>query len=432
MEIPLIYILIGAEALLIFMGLTITLAIILLKRPATETIVEAETETPDEETEVLPGTSYIEYIEQALDRNATKVKQTINIEADELDTEEDVINLDEDSSNEPEGETAEESNTEETPDSPPPDELQSVLLQAREQFLNIEKQAAENTEHEINFWESIYQGMQELVEHLKTVEVITEEKTSTTTVSEKGESKEKVFYIETQGKKIDGEVNRLKDIIYDQENAINSMKNAINSTDGEFADDAETLEFLKQQLEAIERQLSDSKMCMEVLEMENDRLQSEIDQFEAQGEVEGETDADEIDSGIDIGQMKETLEQQEARIQELIETIESLEIDASQAELLKQTLNDFTRSSQEMMSCITILEEENERLLESANHTDEADEATASSDGGEDTSELTSKISSLEEEIIKKDVAYAQLQDEFSSMETEYLAMYEAMHGDNS
>lgn len=429
MEIPIIYILIGAEVLLIFMGLTITLAIILLRRPVTETIVEAETETPEEETEALPGTSYIEYIKQALDRNTTKVKQTINIEADELDTEEDVINLDEEPSEKPQDETAEEKGSEENPDSPPPDELQSVLLQAREQFLNIEKQAAENTEHEINFWESIYQGMQDLVEHLKTIEVITEEKTSTTTVSEKGESKEKVFYIETQGKKIDGEVNRLKDIIYDQENAINSMKNAIDSTDGEFADDAETLEFLKQQLETIERQLSDSKMCMEVLEMENDRLQSEIDQFEAQGEIQDKTDEDESDTGIDIGQMKETLEQQEARIQELLETIESLEIDASQADLLKQTLNDFTRSSQEMMSCITILEEENERLQETANHSDEA-EAVGSVEN--DTSELTSKISGLEEELIKKDVAYAQLQDEFSSMETEYLAMYEAMHGDNS
>ena len=42
------------------------------------------------------------------------------------------------------------------------------------------------------------------------------------------------------------------------------------------------------------------------------------------------------------------------------------------------------------------------------------------------------RIKHLEEELIKKDVNYAKLQDEFSSMEKEYLAMYEAIHGDNS
>jgi len=85
-----------------------------------------------------------------------------------------------------------------------------------------------------------------------------------------------------------------------------------------------------------------------------------------------------------------------------------------------------------MMSCITILEEENERLQEEASHTSdgqqEADVETAPVSSDEETAALQSKVSELEEEIIKKDVSFAQLQDEFSSMETEYLAMYEAMH----
>jgi len=130
--------------------------------------------------------------------------------------------------------------------------------------------------------------------------------------------------------------------------------------------------------------------------------------------------------------MKEVVEQQEARIKQLIDSIESLEIEASQAEKLKDTIGDFARTSQEMMSCITILEEENERLVASHDDEDGNTEDSATTDSGGDTDNLKSEISSLEEELIKKDVAYAKLQDEFSSMETEYLAMYEAMHGDNS
>lgn len=417
MEIPLIYILLGAEALLILLGLCITFAILLLRKPAlpeAEAVVEAE--APADEATVNIGSSYIEYLQQAIDRNNVKVKQQQSIEADEQDAQ---AAADESGST-----------TEETAEqSPPPDETQSALLQARERFLKIEQTAADKSEHEIHFWESIYNDMLQLVEDLKQVEVITKEDTEVIeAVHKQVESKEKVFYIETQGKKIDGEVNKLKDIIYEQENALNSMKKALHDSEGEFDEDSEIITFMKQQLETIERQLSDSKMCMEVLEMENDRLQEEIDQLEAQNGIGDADSAPKADTNVDVEQMKEAMQQQEERIQALMDTIESLELDASQAEKLKQTLNDFTRSSQEMMSCITILEEENERLLE----TSATPEAAPPGASNEELDALKGKVSSLEEELIKKDVAFAQLQDEFSSMETEYLAMYEAMHGDNS
>ena len=131
--------------------------------------------------------------------------------------------------------------------------------------------------------------------------------------------------------------------------------------------------------------------------------------------------------------MKEVVEQQEDKIQNLIDTIESLEIDATQSEKLKETIGDFSRTSKEMMSCISILEEENERLKNSNNEdTPATPESNEQSINNEEADTLKSTIGKLEEDIIKKDVAFAQLQDEFSSMETEYLAMYEAMHGNNS
>jgi len=414
MQIPLIYILITAEALLIFLGISVTLAIILLRKPKITTEEQTIQQAEDELDAIDLDNSYIDFLEQAIVRNTSKTEQQQNIEKDIADSEDTI-----------------EDNDKKEDESPAPDETQSNLLQIRSQFLLMEKSAAEKSEHEIHFWESIYDGMKNLLEQFSTTEVASSE--PATPDNPAAESKEKVFYIETQGKKIDGEVNKLKDIIFEQENALSSMKKAMKNAGDELPDESESLKVLNEQIQAIERQLNDSKMCMEVLEMENNRLQEEVDKMEARHDhlfkEDDSENTDENTPAIDLEQMKEVVEQQENKIKQLIETIESLEIDASQAEKLRETIKDFSRTSQEMMSCISILEEENDRLKSS---TDDSAEPEDASTGDEDITTLKTKISELEEEIIKKDVTHAQLQDEFSSMETEYLAMYEAMHGDNS
>lgn len=427
MEISLIYVLIAAEILLILFGLSITLIFLLIrKQKAAATIPSPPLQQAEDELDAIDlSNSYVDFLDQQIDRNSQKLQQVENSEAQQSG-EEDI--------SEENGDEAENENQ----PSPPPDELQSELLQTREAFLLLEKEAADKAEHEIHFWDSLYEGIKILLEKYKTSETDTLTETldqSTHSV----ESKEKVFYIETQGKKIDGEVNKLKDIIYEQENALSSMKkamaNAMENNEDMQPEESEIFEELRKNIEAIERQLNDSKMCMEVLEMENDRLQEEVDKMDARhSALFEEKENTENDTVIDLDQMKEVVEQQELKIKQLIESIESLEIDATQAEKLKQTISDFSRTSKEMMSCIVILEEENERLqTESIEHpVDDVQqgEGTASTDE-EDGNAFKAQISNLEEELIKKDVAYAKLQDEFSSMETEYLAMYEAMHGDN-
>jgi len=436
MEIPFIYILIGAELLLILLGLSITFAILLLRKPA-QTIEDKVQTEQDAETQTEAknaSTSYIDFLEQAMQRNTAKISQQITIEED-IEKEQQAEQQEEPPEEPLEGQPEEQ--TDENPDtttteaqnsSPAPDEKQSALLQAREQFLAIEKAAAEKSEHEIHFWESLYEGMQNLLGAYKSTETLTE------TVTENAESGEKVFYIETQGKKIDGEVNKLKGIIADQENALSSLQKAVQGAEAELPEDSPTLATLKEQIALIEQQLSDSKMCMDILELENTRLQEEIDNMDQADEADDASTTEaspDKEPSVDLDQMKDVVNEQEAKIQQLIETIESLEIEASQAEKLKETMKDFTRTSQEMMSCITILEEENERLLEAAHLDDAETEPTGSSDS-EDQNTLKKQLSELEEELIKKDVAYAQLQDEFSSMETEYLSMYEQIHGDNA
>ena len=423
MEISLIYVLIAAEVMFVLLGLSITFFILWFRKQKPVEVVVEPAPLVDAESELDAidlGSSYIDFLDQAIERNSTKLQQTENSNA-----------TDEESS---------ENEDESTESAPSPTEEQIELLQAREKFLLVEKEAAEQDEHEINFWDRVYAGMQNLIEQFKTTEVITEVSTETETiVDEKVESKETVVYIETQGKKIDGEVNKLKDIIYEQENALSSLKKSLESAETDAPEDSPALQAIREQLEALERQLNDSKMCMEVLEMENDRLQEEVDKmgtrhgalFE-EGDDE-EDDSEDSTSMIDLDQMKEVMAEQEAKIDQLLSTIDSLEIEASQAEKLKETLSGFTRTSKEMMSCIAILEEENERLQEaSAHETDIASEDVAEEApivaNNEEAAELQSKVSELEEELIKKDVAFAQLQDEFSSMEAEYLSMYEAMH----
>ncbi|VAW59209.1 hypothetical protein MNBD_GAMMA08-369 [hydrothermal vent metagenome] len=429
MEIPVIYVMITAEVLLILLGLSATLIFLLMrdKPNAAQTTPEIPLQQAEEELDTIDlDNNYIDFLEQQIERNSIKLKQAENIEEDKQ-TEENP---------DPETETGTEADSTEPP-SPPPSELQSELLQAREAFLLIEKQAADKTEHEIHFWDSLYDGIKTLLEKYKSSETLTRTLDETTEPSaEKVQSEEKVFYIETQGRKIEGEVNKLKDIIYEQENALSSMKKAMINAQGEEQDESEAFQILRENMEAIERQLNDSKMCMEVLEMENDRLQEEVNNIDARHNAlfQEQEETPESDSLIDLDQMKEVVEQQELKINQLIESIESLEIDAAQAERLKQTINDFSRTSKEMMSCIIILEEENERLQASTTSepvaNTENEENTDTTDN-EDPDATKAQIAGLEEELIKKDVAYAKLQGEFSSMETEYLAMYEAMHGDN-
>ena len=423
MEISLIYVLIAAEVMFVLLGLSITFFILWFRKQKPVEVVVEPAPLVDAESELDAidlGSSYIDFLDQAIERNSTKLQQTENSNA-----------TDEESS---------ENEDESTESAPSPTEEQIELLQAREKFLLVEKEAAEQDEHEINFWDRVYAGMQNLIEQFKTTEVITEVSTETENiVDEKVESKETVVYIETQGKKIDGEVNKLKDIIYEQENALSSLKKSLESAETDAPEDSPALQAIREQLEALERQLNDSKMCMEVLEMENDRLQEEVDKMGTRHDAlfeEGddeEDDSEDSTSMIDLDQMKEVMAEQEAKIDQLLSTIDSLEIEASQAEKLKETLSGFTRTSKEMMSCIAILEEENERLQEaSAHETDIASEDVAEEApivaNNEEAAELQSKVSELEEELIKKDVAFAQLQDEFSSMEAEYLSMYEAMH----
>lgn len=387
MYIPFIYILFIAEAMLIFLVLSIVLGITtyrLASRKATPLV------TTSDNHPINLGSSYIEHLD-------TEIMKNLNQEAIDNRSEHD---------NQPQHTQDDTTH-----------EKHSKLLKMRDLFLKVERHAAEHADNDINFWQQIYDGMDNVYDHFKTIEhkieIIRDEN-----VVHKKEMEEKVFYVEIQGRKIDGEVNRLKDIIFDQENTLSDMIKALKKVEDEhpLTKDSEIMAELHVQISNFERQLRDSKTCMEVLEMENNRLQEE-----ARKHMTTQADAGEPSATVDIQSMRKMIEKQEQQINELSETIDGLKLSAEQTEKIRNTLDSFVHSSQEMMTCITILEEENERLL------------TISGDGSAISANeqtLKTQIKKLEEELIKKDVVFAKLQDEFASMEKEYLAMYNAIHGD--
>lgn len=404
MHIPTLYVLISAEIIFLLMIATIILVIyaLKLKQRIKEILLKPDIEN---EKPVISSVSYAEYLQKALERNTKKTQQQKHIESEK---------------------TAEAAES--------PEKQHSALLKARDMFLNMEKSASEHTENENLFWDQVYSGMKTIIEQLKTIEhekeIITKE-----VVEHKTTTKEKVFYIETQGKKVDGEVNKLKDIIYEQENTLSSLQKALSRSIEHEAEESEEIAELRTHINSFERQLNDSKMCMEVLELENERLQHELSELETRysgsdkGNTKQQTDKDTSSSTIDLAQMREVLENQEKQIQELNQAIDNLKLEADQAERLKTAIKDFARTSREMMGCIAILEEENEHLKQQVHGSEE--HQTNASSTEEALEQYQVKIKELEQEVIKKDVAIAKLQDEFSSMEQEYLAMYEAMHGEN-
>lgn len=399
MYISKIYLMFTAELLLILLALCVTFLIYIIKRPGVVKNSNAKPETVDSSS-----ISYSEYLEKEILKNEVRAEQQIN-------TEKELVS-DNSKSTSAENESL------------------SQLLKLREMFLKTERSSAEHTENENTFWDTLYSGLNDINLQFKTVEKETSIVTNQLHIKNEN-STEKVFYIETQGKKVDGEINRLKDIIFDQDNTLNSLKHALDGVSSHVSDDNEEFTVLRSEIAKFEQQLNDSKICMEVLEMENDRLQSEIKNLEHQVEAQAKISAGESTAISDnVNQLKETLSSQEQQITELNNVMDALKLDANETETLKTSIESFTRGSKEMMGCITILEEENDNLHQKI---EDLKTQLESTDTGEDipSDELKEKVTALEKEIIKKDVAYAKLQDDYSSMEKEYMSMYEQIHGDN-
>lgn len=94
---------------------------------------------------------------------------------------------------------------------------------------------------------------------------------------------EKTLIIEKSSNKVNTEVNKLKDIIYDQGNKINNLLKSLKSN---VLDSGLSTE-LQEQLKELERSQQETSMCMEVLEMENHRLIEELENIQNDSSDDG-------------------------------------------------------------------------------------------------------------------------------------------------
>lgn len=124
----------------------------------------------------------------------------------------------------------------------------------------------------------------------------------------KRHSSDNTLVIEKASHVVNTEVNKLKDVIYDQGHKINALlKSLKEGKDGVNIDDE-----LQEHLIELERSQKETSMCLEVLEMENNRLMDEIDTLHE--------NATPTIEGVDVDDMTE--DQLKLKIQELEKIIE--------------------------------------------------------------------------------------------------------------
>lgn len=138
----------------------------------------------------------------------------------------------------------------------------------------------------------------------------------------KKHSADNTLVVEKASLVVNTEVNKLKDVIYEQGNKINALLNSLK----EGIDGVNIGDELQGHLTELERSQKETSMCLEVLEMENKRLMDEIDTLH-------ENSTPTID-GVDVDDMSE--DQLKLQIQDLEKTIEE---DKSKYDQLRNELD---------------------------------------------------------------------------------------------
>jgi len=232
------------------------------------------------------------------------------------------------------------------------------LMQLRKQFLELEVEACALEKNPSAFQDRLAAGMSELIEQLRPEpETVTEtvpEATDSTSQpdgaaeSDIEEEDEKRATIDTR----DAQVNRLKDVINNQQDAMAALRKELEAREG----DIEDLDSILQKLDEFERQSSELETCLSILEQENERLKT--------ASAAGERDSSEADTRepAQLNGLKSMMGQQQETINNLQNLIRELAPEAGKAKELEDSINAINRTNQELNGCVTVLEDENTKL----------------------------------------------------------------------
>ena len=323
------------------------------------------------------------------------------------------------------------------------------LLMMRKQFLELEIEAAALEGNPVEFQNRLAAGMSELIEQLRPEpETVTETVTETveeSVVSDTGESTQDDA-AHSQLDTHDKEFDRLKQVINNQHEAMAALRAELQARESEIED----LDVILAKLDEFERHDEQLQSCLDVLEKENQRLK------EAHGnQSSAATSSDARIVPMDPAQLtglKSMLGDQQQTIHNLQSLLQQLAPEASKAKELEQAIANIEKANQELDSCVAVLEDENTMLraeleainaqLEQQELEEKAAEEKAAAeieddpgieietdDSGTELSEddekqqLEIKLEELEALVEFKDAAIEELEKQYSSLESKYMAI---------
>ncbi len=177
------------------------------------------------------------------------------------------------------------------------------------------------------------------------------------------------------------------------------------------------IEQMEKQIAQLERQCREANTCVEIMEQEYQRVQHQVERA-GQGAA--------VDSNDSVVQLQQ-LDKQKRTITELHDMVESLQLEAEQAQSLRGKIEQLERASRDMTMCVETLEEENEFLREQVRALLQLDQdqPVNRADGRVSDAPAQAELEKLQEEMRARDEKLKALEEQYAAMEQEYLTLYE-------
>lgn len=268
-----------------------------------------------------------------------------------------------------------------------------------EQLESVKAQLEDNAAIDVlaSSYENEYNSLQKILNDIGDGELdeVTLEKLKKMLEMRTKRPKEKVVYVDKAEHKVRKEVDKLKSVSDQQRNIISELQGMLEMSE----DEGMKGEFLTR-INAMEAALSESKMCIEVLENENQSRQEQLedllitlDDLTARAEGAEEEDVDEAaadDVEIDPDDLLAEVQQQTqiataatdndvvelereklalkrklaATEEEQQELTKELEEKQNKVNELENVISRFSRESGDVMNAVVTLEDENNRLID--------------------------------------------------------------------
>ncbi len=204
---------------------------------------------------------------------------------------------------------------------------------------------------------------------------------------------------------------------------IKAKFNAINDLHEQFDSEVKSL-LSEEDYETLQKTLEQIKTEKEILEIKLREAEHELDTIistqgmELPKEVDSETAfsaAERLNEGIQS--VKSVISNQTSLIDNLKEQIKSLELEAAQTKALEDTVNSMQEQNNDLSTALEVLQDENQFLQ------DQIQALLVSSQ--ETDADTSGEIARLKAQLKEQEDKYSELHKKFTSIESEYLQLYE-------